>query len=151
MAARAYVSLLRHLSFDRLAAIPYAGLPIGTAVALETGASLIYPRKEIKDYGTRQAVEGAFQPGETVAVIDDLITTGGSKLAAIKPLEAAGLKVRDIVVLLDREQGGREELAEHGYRLHAALTLSQLLSVLRQQGRITEAQKAAVEALLHKE
>lgn len=140
MVARAYARVLSRLQFDRLAAIPYAGLPIGTAVALQTGHPLIYPRKEAKEYGAKRAIEGAFEPGERVVVLDDLISTGGSKLAAIEPLKAAGLIVQDIVVLLDREQGGREELANHGYQLHSVLTLSELLVLLRCEGRIAEQQ-----------
>jgi uridine monophosphate synthetase len=146
--ARAYAGALRHLRFDRLAAIPYAALPIGTAVALETGHPLIYPRKEAKGHGTGRAIEGKFEPGETVVMLDDVITTGGSKLAAIEPLEAAGLRVRDIVVLLDREEGGREELARRGYHLHSVLTMSELLDVLGRHGRITDDDKAQVQSLL---
>jgi uridine monophosphate synthetase len=77
-------------------------------------------------------------------VLDDLITTGGSKLAAIEPLEAAGLEVQDVVVLIDREQGGGEELAETGYRLHAVLRLSEMLDLLVQAGRISEGQRDKV-------
>src|SRR5262249_37672449 len=72
----------------------------------------------------RRRLEGAFQPGERVVVIDDIITDGASKLEAIEPLEAAGLVVEDLVVLIDREQGGRERLAAKGYRLHAVLSSS---------------------------
>jgi uridine monophosphate synthetase len=115
--ARAYADLLRAKVGAgepgvrvRLAAIPYAALPIGTAVALELDLPLIYPRKEIKDYGTSRQIEGEYEPGDRVVVLDDLITTGGSKLAAIEPLQAAGLEVRDVVVLIDREQGGGAEL-----------------------------------------
>src|SRR3990172_4213245 len=93
LSARAYAALLRGLMFDRLAALPYAGLPIGTAVSLETGWPLVYPRKEVKEYGTRRAVEGAFNAGETVVVLDDLISDGGSKLEALAPLTATGLVV----------------------------------------------------------
>jgi len=140
MVARAYASLLHRLHFDRLAAIPYAGLPIGTAVALETGHPLIYPRKEAKQHGTGRPIEGRFRSGEKVAVLDDVVTTGGSKMAAIEPLEAAGLRVRDIVVLLDREQGGKEELARRDYQLHSVLTMSELLAVLQREGRISQDQ-----------
>jgi len=140
MVAQSYANLLRDLQFDRLAAIPYAGLPIGTAVALETGHPLIYPRKEVKGHGTKRAIEGRFEPGDRVVVLDDVITTGGSKLTAIETLEAAGLKVHDIVVLLDREQGGKEELAEQGYQLHSVLTMNELLAVLQREGHITQAQ-----------
>lgn len=142
----AYAALLRaelgigasrnQVSGIRLAAIPYAAMAIGTAVALETGLSMIYPRKEAKEYGLARQIEGEFLPGERAVVLDDLITTGGSKLQAIEPLEAAGLEVRDVVVLIDREQGGREELEAEGYRLHAVVGLGELLEMLVQAGRI---------------
>jgi uridine monophosphate synthetase len=132
----------------RLAAIPYAALPIGTAVALDLGLPLIYPRKETKTYGTARQIEGQFVPGEEAIVLDDLITTGDSKLQAIEPLEAAGLKVRDVVVLIDREQGGREELEAAGYRLHAILRLSEMLNVLAAAGRIDAKQRDRIAAFL---
>jgi len=140
--ALVYVDILRTLRFDRIAAMPYAALPIGTAVALEMGVPLIYPRKEVKDYGTGKAVEGDYRRGERVVLLDDLVTTGESKLKAIRHLENEGLVVRDVVVLIDREQGGREYLAEQGYRLHAAMGLRELLDVLVEHGRITSSERA---------
>jgi uridine monophosphate synthetase len=142
--ASAYAELLRGLDYARIAAIPYAALPIGTAVSLQTGQPLIYPRKETKEYGTRRAIEGVFQPGERVVVLDDLITTGGSKIEAIEPLQAAGLQVRDVVVLIDRESGGRETLQEAGYLLHSVLTLREILDTLAQHNHITAKQRAQV-------
>jgi uridine monophosphate synthetase len=142
--ASAYADLLQGLTFDRVAGIPYAALPIGTAVALQTGSPLIYPRKEAKSYGTRRAIEGVFEAGERVVVLDDLITTGGSKMEAIAPLEEAGLVVEDVVVLIDRESGGREELARQGYRLHAVFTLRRALDVLVAHGEISEEQQRQV-------
>jgi uridine monophosphate synthetase len=147
-AAQAYVELLHRLAFDRLAAIPYAALPIGTAVALEMGVPLVYPRKEVKGHGTRKGIEGHFEEGEQVVVLDDLITPGGSKLKAIAPLVEAGLVVEDVVVLVDREQGGREDLEEQGYRLHAFLGLGEMLQVLAQQRRISPEQRDEVVAFL---
>jgi uridine monophosphate synthetase len=146
--ARAMAGLLSELSFERIAAIPYGGLPIGQAVALETGRPLIYPRREVKEYGTKKAIEGAFTPGETVVVLDDLVTTGGSKLEAIAPLAEAGLVVKDIVVLVDRGQGGTEELAAHGYALHAVLTLGRLLDALVRRGAVDAATAAGVRSAL---
>jgi uridine monophosphate synthetase len=142
-AARAYAEVMRALTFDRLAGLPYAALPIGTAVSLEMDRPLIYPRREVKDYGTKAAVEGDFHAGETVCVLDDLATTGGTKIEAIQKLEAAGLKVRDIVVLIDREQGAGAMLAEAGYTLHAVVTLRQLLTLWRESNAITEGQYQA--------
>jgi uridine monophosphate synthetase len=142
--ARAYADILKGLTFDRLAAIPYAALPIGTAVSLEMGLPLVYPRKEVKEHGTARGIEGYFEEGERVAVLDDLITTGGSKLRAIAPLEEAGLEVQDVVVLVDREQGGAEELAEQGYTLHSVLGLKEMLSILAEDGRMTPGQRDEV-------
>lgn len=144
-AAKAYAELLGGLSFDRIAAIPYAGVPIGTAVSLEMGRPMIYPRKEVKAYGTGRSVEGLHSEGETAVVLDDLISSGGSKLEAIEPLEAAGLVVHDVVVLIDRQGGGGEELKEAGYTLHSVMTLIDVATALAEAGRISADTLDAVE------
>jgi orotate phosphoribosyltransferase len=135
--ARAYAALLPGLRFDILSAYPYAALPIGTALALETGIPLVYPRKDAKGYGTGKQVEGVWQEGQTALVIEDLITSGDSILRAIASLQDAGLQVREAVVLIDREQGGRELLRQQGYELHAVMRLGELLAILEQEGRIS--------------
>lgn len=147
-AARAYAQVLRGLSFDRLAGIPLAGLPIATAVALEMGRPMVYPRPSVKQHGTGQTVEGPFVRGETAVVIDDLISSGLSKREAIAPLEAAGLKVKDVVVLIDRQGGGAEDLAGAGYRLHAVLTLSQVADTLKAAGHLDAATDAQLRRFL---
>jgi uridine monophosphate synthetase len=144
---QAMAEIARNLTFDRIAAIPYAGLPIGVAIALEMNRPLIYPR-EVKAHGTRRAIEGAFEPGETALLVDDLITRGDSKLEAAAPLEAAGLNVKDVLVLIDREQGGAGDLAQHGYHLHAVLRLAEILDTLRESARVSAAQHAQVLAYL---
>ena len=90
------------LAFDRIAAIPYAALPIGVAMALEMDRALIYPRREVKGHGTRRAIEGTFEAGETALLVDDLITRGGSKLEAIEALEAV---LRPLAVELEIKTG----------------------------------------------
>ena len=125
--ADAFAPILEKLTFDRLAAVPYAGLPIATAIALGLGQPLIYPRKEAKEYGTGATVEGGFHPGETVVLIDDLVTNAGSKVEAVDKLTAVGLKVRDVVVLIDREAGARASLRKSGLELHSVFTLSELI------------------------
>jgi len=146
--AGAYVTVLRNLQFDRLAALPYAALPIATAIGLQGHWPMIYPRKESKSYGTRAEIEGVFNPGEQAVVIDDLATTGGSKFEAIAKLTAAGLTVKNVVVLIDRQSGARQALAQAGYRLHAILTLTQLLDYWEHTGRVSDDQIAAVRAFL---
>lgn len=135
--ADAYAALVRPLTFDCLAAVPYAALPIGAAVALQMGVPLVYPRKEAKVHGTGRAVEGIFAPGDTALVVEDVATSASSLLRAIETLEAAGLVVRDAVVLLDREQGGPAALAARDVRLHAVFQMTEVLDVLRDAGRIS--------------
>jgi uridine monophosphate synthetase len=147
--AEAMAVVAHDLVFDRIAAIPYAGLPIGVALALVTGQPLIYPRREVKAHGTHRAVEGFFKTGETVLLIDDLITRGDSKLEAIALLEEVGLVVHDVLVLIDREQGGAQDLAQSGYRLHAVLQLGSILYTLEGSGRIRPDQRTAILDHLH--
>jgi len=146
--AQAYAVTLKELSFDRLAGIPYAALPIATAIALEIDRPLIYPRREAKDYGTRAVIEGDYQTGETIVVIDDLATTGGTKIEAIQKLEEGGLKVRDIVVLIDRGQGAGPMLAEAGYQLHSVVNLLDLLPEWLRSGAISQEQFEEVKTFL---
>ena len=141
--AAAYVGILRGLSFDRLAALPYAALPIGTAVSLQGDWPLVYPRKEAKNYGTKAEIEGVFYAGERVAVVDDLTTTGGSKFEAITKLTSAGLLVQDVVVLIDRQSGAAVALAQAGYRLHTVFTLACLLDHWEQTQRVPVEQISA--------
>ena len=129
---------LSGLQYDRIAALPYAGLPIGVAASLEAGSPMIYPRKEAKDYGTAKLIEGKFEPGEQIVVVDDVITDGATKIESIKPLEEAGLKIKDVVIVLDREQGGKKILADAGYTLHSVTTLSETLDALVRLGKISE-------------
>ncbi|MBL8080394.1 MAG: orotate phosphoribosyltransferase [Anaerolineales bacterium] len=132
----AYLPLLKNLKFTRLAGLPYAAIPIATAVSLQGNYPMIYPRKEVKTYGTKAEIEGEFHEGETALVIDDLATTGGSKFEAIDKLTAAGLKVTDVVVLVDRESGAKESLEQAGFHLHAVLTITQLLDHWEKSGKI---------------
>lgn len=139
-ATAAYRTVLDGLEFDLLAATPLAGLPIGTALCLDMDKPLIYPRKTAKSYGTGKNIEGRWSIGQSVVVVDDLITSGDSIMETIATVKAAGLKVHDAVVLIDREQGGRAMLEEQGYRVHAVTTLRELLDILHDHGRLNQTQ-----------
>lgn len=147
--AQAYSELLAKLPCDVIAAIPYAGLPIGTAIALETGLPLIYPRKVAKSYGTGKQIEGKWSIGQTAVIIEDLITSGDSILQGVAMLKSAGLHINDAIVLIDRQQGGGQNLAEQGYQLHAVLSLPQMLTILEQHGRLTSAQHREIFRMLY--
>jgi uridine monophosphate synthetase len=139
---------VRRCEARRIAGIPYAGLPLAVATSLAGDFPLIYPRVAEKTYGTKRRIEGAFEAGERVVVIDDIVTDGASKLEAIQPLEEAGLVVRDLVVLIDREQGGRERLAARGYTLHAVLTITSCLEELERAGLVEAALVARARAFV---
>ena len=147
-AAAAYAEIMQELEFDQLAALPYAAMPIGTAISLHGGWGMIYPRKEVKGYGTKVEVEGVFEAGQTVVVIDDLISSGGSKLEGIQKLNDAGLKVRDIVVLINRQPTGVDFMGEHGYKMHSVFTLPELLDHWEQSGAVAKDRLAAAREFL---
>jgi len=146
--AAAYASILETLTFDQIAALPYAAMPIGTAISLHGGWGMIYPRKEAKGYGTQVLVEGVFEARQRVVVIDDLISNGESKLEGIQKLSAAGLFVQDIVVLIDRQSGGTDFMTERGYRLHSVFTLWQLLDHWEQNDAVDVEQITAARVFL---
>jgi uridine monophosphate synthetase len=145
---RALVRRAEGLVFDRIAGIPYAGLPLGVAMSLIGGRPLVYPRKEAKQYGTQRLVEGEFHAGERALVVDDVITSGGAKLEAIEPLRAAGLVVEDVLVVVDREERGAESLAQAGLRLHSVLKVKTLLRCLLESGTVAADDAARAEEFL---
>lgn len=124
-------------SFDIVAGIPYGGLHLATAFSLRTRTPLIYlhPKPGRPD---ELAIEGVYQPGQRVLIIDDLVNLGGSILETARRLEDEGLQVSDAIVLIDRQVGGRERLREHGYNLLSILGLEALLNYLMSTGKIDE-------------
>lgn len=145
---RALGALCAPLTFDHLASLPYAAVPIGTAASLVTGIPQVYPRKEAKSYGTKARVEGVFEPGDRVVMVDDLATTGGSKVEALEKLSDVGLVCSDVVVLIERGRQARPQLAAAGLELHAVFTLELLLEHWLAEGAVTAAQAAEVRAFL---
>src|SRR3989344_311274 len=140
-AALVYAHVAQSAShYDVVLGIPEAGNPLATAFSLDTLTPQIYLRKEEK---IGHGIPGNFMTpinlGETVLLLDDLVTQADSKLNAIRTLESSGLIVRDVAVLVDREQGGAKQLADAGYRLHAATPFSKLLDYYHRVGKIDEA------------
>ncbi|NDC13812.1 MAG: orotate phosphoribosyltransferase [Synechococcaceae bacterium WB9_2_170] len=149
----AYAGQLEGLMFDRIAGIPYGSLPTATGLSLQLHKPLIYPRKEVKAHGARRLIEGDFNEGDHVVVVDDILITGGSVLEAIAKLESSGLVVRDVVVFLDHggdhQRQAKERLAAAGYRFHAVVTIEQITAVLHAAGRLSDAQAATLQPGSH--
>ena len=153
-----YPELLRNIShiisqkiegvkFDLICGVPYTALPIATCISLEHSIPMVMRRKEKKDYGTKQMIEGEFNPGQTCLIVEDLITTGSSIIETADELENAGLKITDVVALIDREQGGHANLSKK-YRVHTILKLSEMMRTLLNAKILTNDEKQIVENLL---
>ena len=129
--------------FDRVAGVPFGGLHLATAYSLATNTPMLYVRAQGGSgavAGNGHGIEGRFAPGERVLLIDDLITSGGSVLETSAALERAGLVVKDVVVLIDREQGATERLRHQGYSLLPIVTLRAMLTYYLNTKRIGEAE-----------
>jgi uridine monophosphate synthetase len=135
------------IEFDLFAGVPTAAIPLVTTLSQETSIPMITPR-EAKTHGSGATIDGAYKPGQRVLLVDGLITKADSKIAAIKTLEANDLIVHDVIVLVDREQGGAKQLQESGYRLWAALTLSELLNFYLATKRINQTKHEEVKDYL---
>ncbi|MFA4931196.1 MAG: orotate phosphoribosyltransferase [Patescibacteria group bacterium] len=120
----------KYLPYDLICGAPYAGIPFAAAISVLHDKPMLLKRKKAKGYGTDKLIEGSYQTDQTCLIIDDLITDGESKLETIKPLEEVGLRVKDIVVLLDREAGGGDNLKSQGYNLHSVIKISEVFNTL---------------------
>ncbi|KAE8581697.1 hypothetical protein XENTR_v10024901 [Xenopus tropicalis] len=122
--------------YTSVCGVPYTALPIATIICSQHQLPMLIRRKEAKDYGTKRLVEGTITPGETCLIIEDVVTSGSSVMETAEVLRREGLVVEDAIVLVDREQGGRERLAQGGIRLHSVFSLSLLMELLRSLGAV---------------
>ena len=113
-------------SFDKLAGMELGGIPLATVLSIRIGKPCLYVRKKAKDYGTCNLVEGGFKPGETVLVVEDVITTAGQVVSSIEDMRKLGLIVNDVLCVIDREQGGREKLIAIKCSLSSLFTMTEL-------------------------
>ncbi len=134
----AYVGKIKELKleFNRVAGVATAGVPIATLVAHKLKKPFLYVRKSEKTHGTQSLVEGVVNDGDSVLVVDDVITSGINLKKAIDALRGLGAKVSHAVVLVDREQGGKENLAAAGVELVSLMTASKLIEELHLKGMV---------------
>ncbi|MFA6642758.1 MAG: orotate phosphoribosyltransferase [Methanomethylophilus sp.] len=127
--AQAMAAKIRELGLhpQHVAGVVLGSIPLATALSLETDLPLLMVRKERKDHGTGKLVEGDLRPGDSVLVVEDVITTAGSSMKAVTELRSEGAKVGRVMSVIDRESGGRENLAAMDVELTALVKGSDLL------------------------
>jgi orotate phosphoribosyltransferase len=111
----------------RLACPVLGAVALAAAASLASGLPFVIVRDEAKEYGTANRIEGAFEPGELVCLIEDVVTSGGALLGAVEAVREAGLEVRNAVCVVDREEGGADALAAAGVRLRPLFLASELM------------------------
>ena len=121
-------------------------IPLTTCISVETDIPMVLRRKEIKPYGTKKLIEGEFDEGDNVLIIEDVVVSGSSIMETTRDLEKEGLKVTHALVILDREQGALTNLRNEGITMKSLYTMTSLLEILLEAGRIT---KKNVEIVQH--
>lgn len=155
-----YPKLLRQISealwdlvsdcdFDLVCGVPYTALPITTAMSLEHNIPMIMRRKEKKDYGTKKIIEGVYKKDQTCLIVEDLITSGLSIQETTAPLEELDLVVKDITLVIDREQGGVGRLKKSGYNVHPLMTITSILHQLEKQKKVGKEILEKVQSFIH--
>ncbi len=129
--------------YFKIAGVPTAGLPIATLISQKLRLPLLYVRKGKKSHGREKGIEGKFQGGEVI-LIDDVTTTGGSIKEAAETVREEGGEVKHAVVILDREEGAKEELEKNEIKLHSCYTITELVDYLKESTKIGEEEHSTI-------
>ncbi|XP_029663663.1 uridine 5'-monophosphate synthase-like [Formica exsecta] len=122
---------------SQICGVPYTALPLATLISVDNGIPMLMKRKETKSYGTKKLIEGVFSPGDNCVIIEDVITSGSSILETVDALKKEHLIVTEAYVVIDREQGGRKNLENHGIKVKSLYVITQLTQYLLEAGKIT--------------
>ncbi|MEX1012326.1 MAG: phosphoribosyltransferase family protein [Waddliaceae bacterium] len=125
-------AVAKNYSFDLMCGVPYGAFAIATSISITHEVPMLFRRKEAKNRGLERMVEGNFKPGMRCIVIEDVVSTGKSVLETIYDLRSAGLIVTDVITWLNREQGGRENLAAENLTLSSVYTLANLSRIVKE-------------------
>ncbi|XP_023943710.2 uridine 5'-monophosphate synthase [Bicyclus anynana] len=133
-----YDHAIKESKFDHVCGVPYTALPIATLLSVKTKKSMLMRRKETKSYGTKKAIEGHYKQGEICLIIEDVITSGSSVMETVADLKKEGLKVEEAVIILDREQGGRQNLESNNVHIKSLFTMTELINILLKNNKISK-------------
>lgn len=138
----------KRIKFDKICGVATGGLPLATLLANKTETPLTYVRASKKEHGEEQRVEGGLAAGNRVLVVDDIVTTGGSLIEAVKSIRREGAEVKDCLVLVDREEGGTENLRDENVTLQSVGNISSIVNRLEEQGKLSTNQTEKVRAYI---
>jgi orotate phosphoribosyltransferase len=138
-------------NFERVAGIPVAGIPFTSLIACSLKKPLLYIRRGVRLHGRQRRIEGVLAPGDRVLLIDDLVTTGLSMRKAAEAITAEGGVVTDAVVLLDRQEGGKQDLNRDGIKLHALLNVGDIANNMYETGTLDKDQLKTIMKQIKKE
>jgi uridine monophosphate synthetase len=147
IAVSAYEELIQGLEYDLLADVPTAATPLVSSLSDRLAIGMVTPRTDSKTHGSGAKVDGLTDSdrGKVALLVDDLVTRADSKLKAAKVLMDNGLVVNDVVVLVDRGQGGKEELQQNGLALHSAMNMDQLMDYYTRVGQISLQERTKID------
>ncbi|KAL0841005.1 hypothetical protein ABMA28_014781 [Loxostege sticticalis] len=128
---------LKDTKCDHLCGVPYTALPIATLLSVQANIPMLMRRKEAKAYGTKKMIEGHYKAGQKCLIIEDVVTSGSSVLETVKDLRKEGLVAEEAVIILDREQGGRQNLATNDVAIKSLFTMSNLINILVEHNKIS--------------
>lgn len=133
-----YEFVVKDVQCDHLCGVPYTALPIATLLSVQANKPMLMRRKEAKAYGTKKMIEGHYKAGQNCLIIEDVVTSGSSVLETVKDLRSEGLVADKAIIILDREQGGRQHLEANDVQMKSLFTMSNLIDILVTNNKITE-------------
>lgn len=134
--SNALIQKVKHIPHDSLCGVPYTAIPFATCMSMTTLKPMLLRRKELKAYGTKKLIEGDFSKGQSVLIVEDLVTSGLSVMETVKPLRDLDLEVNHVVVVLDRMQGAKSNLKSNNVDVHSIFNMQDMLAVLLNAGKI---------------
>lgn len=132
-----YDIVVKDAKCDHLCGVPYTALPIATLLSIQAKIPMLMRRKEAKGYGTKKMIEGHYKSGQKCLIIEDVVTSGSSILETVKDLHKEGLIATEAVIILDREQGGRQNLEANKVHMKSLFTMTKFIEILLSHGKIT--------------
>jgi uridine monophosphate synthetase len=151
MIVRLLSEAVEDLQFDLVTGIPYTALPMASVLSAKSNVPLIYQRKEPKVYGTGKSIEGHYKDGNVCLVIDDVMSTGESKLEIANALLSAGIKIKDFVIIVDRSYDGKAFMTKHGFNLVSIVTIHDIVETLYEKELMSVEHKEHVQNFMGKD